>query len=76
MGTAIQVSNLTKVYERYSHKKQFRTLKRDESPEPRLGPVTVVSCAFHAFASVRSLARRPEPTPPQRCGVAGPVRRG
>jgi ABC-type polysaccharide/polyol phosphate transport system ATPase subunit len=27
MGTAIQVSDLTKVYQRYSHRKQFRTLK-------------------------------------------------
>ena len=26
-ATAIQVSNLTKVYQRYSHRKQFRTLK-------------------------------------------------
>jgi ABC-type polysaccharide/polyol phosphate transport system ATPase subunit len=27
MGTAIQVSDLTKIYQRYSHRKQFRTLK-------------------------------------------------
>lgn len=27
MGTAIRVSDLTKVYQRYSHRKQFRTLK-------------------------------------------------
>ncbi|HEY7820287.1 MAG TPA: ABC transporter ATP-binding protein [Vicinamibacteria bacterium] len=27
MATAIQVSDLTKVYQRYSHRKQFRTLK-------------------------------------------------
>ena len=27
MGIAIQVSDLTKVYQRYSHRKQFRTLK-------------------------------------------------
>ena len=26
-GPAIQVSDVTKVYERYSHRKQFRTLK-------------------------------------------------
>ena len=27
MGTAVRVSDLTKIYQRYSHRKQFRTLK-------------------------------------------------
>jgi ABC-type polysaccharide/polyol phosphate transport system ATPase subunit len=52
MGIAIRVSDLTKVYERYSHRKQFRTLKsallggsllQDLKPDERFPALTGVT---------------------------------
>ena len=69
MTTAIQVSDVTKVYQRYSHRKQFRTLKSallggsllsDLRPDERFPALSGVTFNVRAGSTPNPCPRRLE----------------